>query len=137
MKPMPGPKQLKLPLMKRQILIGLASLAMVSVALARTDPSYINSSSLICPPATLPVIDATNFINNAAFIDNSFISFNTINLTLTPYDTANTVNYTNFGVMGSLAGFEFDTFNTRTARYTNAGTLYNAGGAIINCGGTN
>jgi hypothetical protein len=123
--------------MKRHILIGLACLAMVSVALARTDPSYVNSSSLICPPATLPVIDATNFINNAAFIDNSFISFNTVNLTLTPYETANTVNYTNFGVMGSLAGFEFDTFNTRTARYTNAGTLYNAGGAIINCGGTN
>ena len=47
---MPGLKQLKLALMKRQILIGLAGLAMVSVALGRTDPSYINNTVLIFPP---------------------------------------------------------------------------------------
>ena len=82
------------------------------------------------------MIDATNFINNSAFIDNSLnLSFET--LSVTPYETANTVNYTNFGVLGSLAGFRFDTFNTHTARYTNAANLYNAVGAIINCGGTN
>ena len=40
-------------------------------------------------------------------------------------------------MLGSLEGFRFDTFNTQTARYTNAGNLYNAVGAIINCGGTN
>ena len=73
-----------------------------------------------------------NFINNSAFIDNTFNS-----LFVTPYETANTVYYTNFGVLGALEGFRFDTFNTQTARYTNAGTLYNAVGGVINCGGTN
>jgi len=60
--------------MKRQILIGLAGLAMVSVALGATSSSYVNNSVLISPPATLPVVDATNFINNSAFIDNSLNS---------------------------------------------------------------
>ena len=68
----------------------------------------------------------------SAFIDNTFNS-----LFITPYATANTVNYTNYGVLGALEGFRFDTFNTHTARYTTAGTLYNGVGAVINCGGTN
>jgi hypothetical protein len=123
--------------MKRQILIGLAGLAMVSVALARTDPNYINNGLFLCPPHTPPQIDATNFINNSAFIDNTLNSFNSTTLSLTPYATANTVNYTNTGVMGSLAGFEFDTHNSKTGQDTSAGTLYNEGGAVINCGGTN
>jgi hypothetical protein len=118
--------------MKRQILSGLAGLAIVSVALGRTDPAFINNNVLIYPPGVPPMIDATNFINNSAFIDNTFNS-----LFVTPYATANTVNYTNFGVLGALQGFRFDTFNTRTARYTSAGNLHNEVGAIINCGGTN
>jgi hypothetical protein len=121
--------------MKRQILSGLAGLAIVSVALGRTDPAFINNSVMIFPSVTYPVppmIDATNFINNSAFIDNTFNS-----LFVTPYATANTVNYTNFGVLGSLEGFRFDTFNTHTARYSRAGNLHNEVGAIINCGGTN
>jgi hypothetical protein len=118
--------------MKRQILIGLASLAMVSVALGRTDPSFLNDLVLIAPPASMPVIDATNFINTSAFIDNTFNS-----LFVTPYTTANTLYYTNFGVLGALEGFRFDTYNTHTGSYANAGTLYNGVGAVINCGGTN
>ena len=94
--------------MKRLILTGLASLAMLSVALGRTDPSYVNNLVLIFnPPNAPPMIDATNFINNVAFIDNTFNS-----LFVAPYATANTVNYTNFGVLGALEGFRFDTFNT-------------------------
>ena len=118
--------------MKRQILIGLAGLAMVSVALGRTDPSYVNSQVVVCPPKVPPQIDATVFINNSALIDNTFNS-----LFVTPFATANTVYYTNFGVLGALEGFRFDTFNTQTASYNSAGTLYNAVGAVINCGGTN
>jgi hypothetical protein len=125
--------------MKRQILIGLAGLAMVSVALGATSSSYVNNSVLISPPATLPVVDATNFINNSAFIDNglSLIFINTSFQQVEPYATANTVNYTNYGVLGSLAGFQFDYFNTRTAQHTMAANLDNEVGAIINCGGTN
>ena len=121
--------------MKRQILSGLAGLAIVSVALWRTDPTFINNNVMIFPSVIYPVppmIDATNFINNSAFIYNTFNS-----LFVTPYATANTVNYTNFGVLGSLEGFRFDTFNTHTARYSRAGNLHNEVGAIINCGGTN
>jgi len=118
--------------MKRLILTGLAGLAMVTMALGRTDPSYVNDSVLLCPPVVPPQVDATAFINNSALIDNTFNS-----LLLLPYATANTVYYTNFGVLGALEGFRFDTFNTATGRYTNAGTLLNEVGAIINCGGTN
>jgi hypothetical protein len=119
--------------MKRLILTGLAGLAICSAALGRTDPSYINNLVRIFnPPNAPPQIDASNFINNVAFIDNTFNS-----VFVTPYATANTVNYTNFGVLGALEGFEFDTFNTQTALYTNAGNVYNGVGAIINCGGTN
>jgi hypothetical protein len=121
--------------MKRQILTGLASLLMASVALGRTAPSYLNDRPMIAPSSEFPAppqIDATNFINTSGFIDNTFNS-----LFVTPYATANTVNYTNFGVLGALEGFRFDTFNTHTARYTNAGNVYNGVGAIINCGGTN
>src|ERR1035438_1406318 len=110
--------------MKRQILSGLAGLAMVTVALGRTDPSYVNNTVQIFNIAA-PNIDATNFINNSAFIINSFSSFNPA-----PYETRNTVNYTNFGVLGSLEGFRFDTWNPTTSRYTNAGTLLNEVGAI-------
>jgi hypothetical protein len=118
--------------MKRPILGGLASLAMVTLALGRTDPAFINNSIQIFPPGIPPVIDATNFINNSAFIDNTFSS-----LSISPYETANTINFTNFGVLSSAEGFRFDTFNTRTASYTNAGNFYNAVGAVLNAGGTN
>src|ERR1035441_4860343 len=135
---MPGLKQLRFTLMKRQILIGLASLTLVSVALGGTSSKYENDQVLISPPETLPVVDATNFINNSAFIEN-FLSLivNRTTVEIQPYTTANTVNYTNFGVLSSLAGFEFDYFNTHTQSYTNAGNLYNGVGAVINCGGTN
>jgi hypothetical protein len=125
--------------MKPQILIGLVGLAMVSVALGATSSSYVNNSVLISPPATLPVVDATNFINNSAFIDNglSLIRINTSFQQVVPYATANTVNYTNYGVLGSLAGFQFDYFNTPIAQHIMAGNLDNEVGAIINCGGTN
>jgi hypothetical protein len=120
--------------MKRLILTGLAGLATLSMAFGRTDPSYIIDLPIICPPAVPPMIDATNFVNNTALIDNTFNS-----LFLTPFATANTVNYTNFGVLGALEGFRFDTWNThaKTPFYTNASTVYNGVGAVINCGGTN
>ena len=106
---------------------------MLSVAPGRTDPSYVNNLvQIFNPPSAPPMIDATNFVNNSAFIDNTFNS-----LFIAPFEMNNTVNYTNFGVLGALEGFRFDTFNTETGLYTNGGTVYNGAGAIINCGGTN
>jgi hypothetical protein len=118
--------------MKRKILSGLAGLALASVALGQTASEWINDDLLICPPSIPPMIDATNFVNNYAFIDNTFYS-----LFVSPFATANTVNYTNLGVLAALEGFRFDTFNSATGFYTNAGNFYNGPGAIINCGGTN
>ena len=127
--------------MKRQILIGLTSLAMMSVALGRTASSYVNNVVLIAPSPTLlalPTVDATNFINNSAFIDNSLSLLTTTTLLVVePYETANTLNYTNYGVLGSLAGFQLDYFNTHLAQHFMAGTIDNEVGAVINCGGTN
>ena len=118
--------------MKRQIFSGLAALAMASAALGRTDSAFVNNNVMIFPPGTPPVIDATNFINNSAFIDNTFNS-----AYVQPYGTANTVNYTNNGVLGALEGFRFDTFYPPLNLHTSAGTRYTAPAAIINCGGTN
>ena len=118
--------------MKRSILTGLAGLAVVTVALGQTVPVFDNSLISIYPPGVPPQIDATTFFNSSVFIDNTFNSLFTV-----PYETANTVNYTNLGVLASLDGFRFDTFNTQTALYTNAANFYNAGSATLNCGGTN
>ena len=123
--------------MKRLILTGLAGLAMLSTALGRTDLAYTNDVVSIYNPFnpppmdSPPVVDATAFINNSTFVDQVFSP----NM---PYATANTVNYTNYGLLNASTGFRFDTFNTHatTPFYTNAGTLFNAPGAIINCGGT-
>ena len=124
--------------MKRLILTWLAGLAMVTVALGRTDPSYINNTVQIFNGAA-PNIDATNFINNSAFILNAFDIRSFVSTTANPYTyaTANTVNYTNFGVLSSLNGFQFDTFLDPPGYHTNAANFYNAVGAILNCGGTN
>ncbi len=131
---MAGLKPFKLALMKRLILTGLAGLAMATVALGRTDPSYINNIVQIFNVAA-PNIDATNFINNSAFIVNTLDTNSFENASI--YATANTVNYTNFGVLASLEGFQFDTFLDPPGYHTNAANFYNAVGAIVNCGGTN
>ncbi len=127
--------------MKRHILIGLAALAMVSVASGATSSSYENKIVLIAPSAGLPAlpsVDATNFINDSAFIDNSLsLVLNTTLFLVQPYDTANTLNYTNYGVMGSLAGFQLDYFNTHLGSHFMAANIDNDVGAVLNCGGTN
>jgi len=138
---MAGLKRLTTALMNRLMLAGLASLAVVTTALGRTDPSYVNNIVQIFPrpgyPAA-PNIDATNFVNNSAFIINTIGTVYAYEL-FSPgvYATANTVNYTNFGVLSSLDGFRFDTFNTQTGLDTNAANFYNAVGAILTSGGTN
>jgi hypothetical protein len=115
--------------MKRQILTGFASLALVTAASGRTDPSWINNTVLRCPPSIPPMIDAKAFVNNSAFL-------NYYGLTM-PFVTANTVNYTNYGVLSAYDGFRFDTYNSTTKLYSYAGNFLNEVGAIVNCGSTN
>jgi hypothetical protein len=52
----------------------------------------------------IPIPDATNFVNNSSFtIDFPYI---------TPYQTHDTLNYTNNGYMDSVFGFYFDHYST-------------------------
>jgi hypothetical protein len=60
-----------------------------------TDDLYINNGTITFPPQ----IDATTVINNGTFSL----------LTLLPFDTSNTLNFTNTGTMTGSAGFRFDT----------------------------
>jgi hypothetical protein len=75
-----------------------------------------------------PVIDATNFINNNSFTIN-FTSFSGNNAF---YETSDTINYTNNGLMVVNTGFKFDTQSSSSGLHTMAGNFFNPGS--ITCG---
>jgi hypothetical protein len=127
-------KCFKLDPMKKQILAGLLGVVVSSVAFGQPANSYVNNTvaNYNCSPSAPPNIDALNFINNSIFIVDLFFCG-----TVSGYATADTINYTNFGVLASATGLRLDTYNRQLARYTNAGSLYNDVGASIFCGGTN
>jgi len=86
-----------------------------------TDPSYINTGIKTSPPDPVPQVDAVNFINSGYF---------TVTLEGTaPYETANTLNYTNSGQMQCNRGFGFVSNPTATgiprwaANFENTGRL--------------
>jgi len=64
-----------------------------------TDDTYINSG-VVAFTNIPPQIDATNFINTGSF---------TVFTTEFPFDTSNTLNFTNTGTMVGSLGFRFDT----------------------------
>jgi len=113
-------------LMKWPLLCGLLACALVRAASGQ-QALYDNESLLICPPAAIPTIDATNFLNNNTFtIDFPISSF--LNL----YQMRDTLNYTNNGLMTCNNGFLFDTYNYTSGFHSNAASFYNAG--TIRCG---
>ena len=80
-----------------------------------------------------PVIDAINFINNNSF---------TINFTLADisgaqpfYETWDTLNYTNNGVLMANSGFQFDNQSSSTGLRTMSASFYNPG--TVSCGSIN
>jgi len=113
------------------LLCGLLGFALAPAALA-TDPLYDTSdyqSIYAIPPDSLPNIDATNFLNNITFE----VTFETINLNTTFFETWNTLNYTNNGTMICDMGFRFDTQTTNYfAPNIPAATFYNPG--TVRCG---
>lgn len=127
--------------MKRDIFAGLLTLALVPMAGA-TDLGYTNNAVLttIVPPQ----IDAWNFVNNGSFAVNQFVSATTVGIIggfggfaggySLPYETANTTNYLNTGVMDSSTGFRFDYFNRQTQQRQMAASVVNASSGVINCG---
>ncbi|TAL01030.1 MAG: hypothetical protein EPO07_08930, partial [Verrucomicrobia bacterium] len=82
--------------MKRLICLSLAALALLPLASPGAQDTYDNHGFITVPP----VIDATNFINHGQF---SLITFPK------PFETFSTLNYTNYGSMGSQPGWRFET----------------------------
>ena len=110
-------------LMKCRLLSGLAGLLVVAGASARTDTYYVNDGVVNTPPQ----IDALNFLNNGTF---SFL----IGSLSQPYQTANTITFTNRGLMDCDSGFRFDKFSTQTGLHTSASNWVNQTAGTINCG---
>ena len=118
--------------MKQKLILGLMALSLMPAALSQTPGSYENWGVVQCPPEIPPTIDATNFVNHAQFTIN-FTNEVFLPVTIPPYYTSDTVNYTNdFGaVMSCNTGFLLETL-LQSGQEQRAGTLYNNG--TINCG---
>jgi len=133
-------------LKKWPVLCGLLTFVLAGAALA-TDSLYENDAVLNynIPPDPLPNIDATNFVNNSSF------TINFLSSALNPelFETWNTLNYTNTGLMvasplsvnGVLlnlsigCGFRFDTQTTNQVPRQMASSFYNPG--TIRCASIN
>ncbi len=106
--------------------------ALLGLLLARaasgTDALYENDSTVDYTGAQgtyPPMIDATNFVNNNTFIiDWNFINFPSSSADNYLYETWNTLNYTNNGLMSSDLGFVFDT-QTSDGLHLMAGSFNN------------
>ena len=110
-------------LMKWPRFCALLGLLLARAALG-TDALYENDA-IITYPGTVsypPTIDATNFVNTGTF---------SINDISQPYETWNTINYTNSGLMSSGVGFWFETQTTSGSQLM-AGSFYNAN--EVDCG---
>ncbi len=102
--------------------------------LGDTSAVYENFGLVQAPPDIPPQIDASNFINHAQFIIN-FTNFSlNLPLTIPPYETQDTRNYTNdFGAdMECNTGFRFDLYSSDTSQRTRASTVFNNG--TVDCG---
>jgi hypothetical protein len=120
----------------RPLLAAIACLV-AAHSLKAADALYQNDG-IIAYPGTVgapPVIDATNFVNTGTFL----INFTDPAILLTGYlpfyETSDTLNYTNTGLMVANTGFQFDTQSTGTGARTQALSFNNSG--TIECGSTN
>jgi hypothetical protein len=100
----------------------LVGLCLGPVAGMATDLNYINTGTINGVP---PQVDAINFFNSGTW----FIS------TVAPYETANTLTYTNKGLMFGTPGWEFDLGPSTTGSRPNLSSIfYNDNGATIQAG---
>ncbi len=126
-------------LMKWPLLCGLLSLNLMC-AVSAGDVLFENDAIITYPGTEVnpPVIDATNFVNTGTFIINFTDLFLILN-NQSFFETSDTYNYTNSGVMMANAGFRFDTrFSSGTGARTMAANFYNQGsisvGSVANTG---
>lgn len=121
----------------RRLVLGSLLCGLVVAGAARAtlgaDATYQNDGIVNYPEniATPPQIDATNFINNSQFI----INFTALQGTQPFYETSDTLNYTNRGLMMANTGFQFDNYSTSTGLRTMSSSFYNSG--TVSCGSLN
>jgi hypothetical protein len=119
---------------------------MLALPARATDAIYQNFSVLNynVPGNPPPQIDARAFDNENQFT----INFSTLTVNPQYYETANTINYTNYGLMVANSpllvnnnlivnfslgcGLLFDTLNTSNGFHSMAGTFYNPGTIRVN-----
>src|SRR5262245_7551637 len=105
--------------MKQLSCIGLAGLVWAAHALGATAPIYINTGTVL----SAPQIDATAFLNEGTFsvFAGGFL----------PYETQNTLNFTNHGQMTASPGFRLLYIGDNGYRFP-AANIINGSGAVIN-----
>jgi len=117
--------------MKCKFLCGGLAVALAVPAAGATADFFQNDALIICPPQVPPQVDATNFVNHNFFS----INFTSLTFNAQTYRTANTLNFTNTGLIVGNSGFEFNTGPVATgqrrmaANFRNSGTI-SAGSAL-------
>jgi hypothetical protein len=109
--------------MKYKFLSGCLALALGGTASSQTADFYVNDGVVNCPPQVPPQIDATNFVNNNFFS----INFTSFTENGQNYQTANTRNFTNNGLMIGNSGYQFDTGPTGAGQRRMAANFVNRG----------
>ncbi|HWQ92497.1 MAG TPA: hypothetical protein VN673_12565 [Clostridia bacterium] len=111
--------------MKRLELSIVLSLLAAPLAPAATDTFNNNGVfSYVFPPSPAPQIDARNFVNRGYFAVTNIWPTSLFAPSL-PYETYNTLNYTNYNLMLGDSGFRFDFFNSATSRRSPAANFMN------------
>jgi hypothetical protein len=113
-------------LLKRPLACGLLGLALARSASGQ-QALYDNENYYAPTALAIPSIDATNFLNNGTFTIN-FPTSTRIQL----FETSDTLNYTNNGLMTCNNGFQFDTHSSSSGLHSMASTFFNPG--TIRCG---
>ncbi|HWW00692.1 MAG TPA: hypothetical protein VNZ64_13425 [Candidatus Acidoferrum sp.] len=115
--------------MKRIVGYALVAVGLGGLCWGQPMPFYVNDGVVNSPPDPAPQIDALNFINNNTFT--IIITNFAINSQL--WDSSDTVNFTNNGVMTGAPGFQLDTAPSYNGFRVRAGSIVNNG--TINVGG--
>jgi hypothetical protein len=115
--------------------LGFTVLLLLACHRASSQDAYYENDGILNYPGTTqypPQIDALNFINTGSFTINFQNLIIGVDGTQPIYETSDTINYTNTGMMMINGGFQFDTQSTATGLHTAAGSFYNQGS--IYCG---
>ncbi|MDB6125896.1 MAG: hypothetical protein JWQ71_4889 [Pedosphaera sp.] len=107
--------------MKRTLFLCLVGLSFITEGFAQPSATYLNSGTFSAPPLIPPTIDATNFVNTGFFN----ISYTNISSAIPLFETSDTLNFTNKGVITGNTGFRFNTAPSSSGQRRMAANFYN------------